>query len=519
MNDNTKQFRRNCARQCPAAMSIRNASGFGRTLAKASASKSKSGRAASCPAEPDSPAQANGGRPMPRRSFLRGAGLGLAALGLKGQISPALKDRLLPNSNSTIPLHLAAKPAPLLPANDAFLEELSRRAFRYFWENADARTGLVRDRALARGASAGLDLASIAATGFGLTALAIAAARGWVPRPLAEQRALATLEFFAADARHQRGWFYHYYDMAGGRPAPGSEVSSMDTALLLAGMLSAGAAFPAQPRLAQLAEAVYRRVDFRWMLAGDPHRLSMGWLSGSGFLAARWDSYCEETLLYLLAIGSESHPIPAEAWQAIDRPWVEFAGFRYVAGAAPLFIHQYSHAWVDYRHRRDTRGERLNYFANSIAATRAQRAWCATLGRRFRDYGSQTWGITASESRDGYVAWGGPPAGPVSEAAIDGTIVPCAAAGSLMFTPRLCLRDMSHMLHAWGPRLPLIWGRYGFCDAFNPLTGWASPYVLGINQGITLLSAENFRSGRPWQWFMHHPAPRRAMARVGLNLV
>ncbi len=442
---------------------------------------------------------------LPRRGFLAGAGLGLAGLGLARRIPK------LPAGNAHATAIRPPVP-PLLPADDAFLEALSRRACRYFWEQSDARTGLVRDRAWSDGGHAGLELASIAATGFGMTALAIGAARGWLPRPAAAARVRAGLEFFAGEAQGEHGWFYHYYDLASGRPAPGSEVSSMDTALLLAGMLAAAAAFAGQPRIAELAHAIYRRVDFRWMLAGRPHLLAMGWTPARGFLPARWDRYCEETLLYLLAIGAERDPIPAAAWQAIARPWVEYGPFRYVAGAKPLFIHQYSHAWVDYRGRRERGGARLNYFENSIAATRAHRAFCAVLGRRFADYGGQAWGITASESRSGYVAWGGPPA----DAAIDGTIVPCAAAGSIMFAPRLCLRDLRHMLAAWRPQMPQIWGRYGFCDAFNPLTGWTSPYVLGINQGITLLSAENFRGARVWQWFMRHPAPRRAMARVGL---
>lgn len=420
------------------------------------------------------------------------------------------------DKNSTSAAASAFSSPALQPADDAFLDQLSRRACRYFWEQADAHSGLICDRAhLARPGSL-IPISSIAVTGFGLTALPIAAARGWLDPRQARRRALAALEFFARDAAHQQGWFYHFYDMPSGRPAPGSEVSSMDTALLLCGMLSAAAAFPDLPRLRQLAQMIYDRVNFRWMLNGSSELLSMGWHPESGFLAARWNSYCEQTVLYLLAIGAERNPLPARSWYAFQRPWREYAGYRYVAGASPLFIHQYSHAWADYRGRRERHDQRLNYFENSIAATRAQRAYCAALARRFTDYGPRSWGITASESRHGYIAWGGPAFSDSYNYSLDGTLVPCAAAGSLMFTPRLCLADLRHMLRAWHSSMPAIWGRYGFCDAFNPLTGWVSEDVLGINQGISLLSAENFRSGGVWRWFMRHPAPRRAMQKIGL---
>jgi hypothetical protein len=395
--------------------------------------------------------------------------------------------------------------------DDAFLGELSRRAFRYFWEQADPNTGLIRDRAPADGRRPGPAISSIAATGFGLTALPIAAERGWIAPRQARARAIATLEFFARAAAHEHGWFYHFLDLPSGRPARGSEVSSVDTALLLAGILTVGQAFSDDSHIAGLARAIYDRVDFRWMLAGDARLLSFGWRPGSGFLPQAWDTYCEQTILYLLAIGSRSSAIPADSWQAIRRPWVEAGGFRYVAGAKPLFIHQYSHAWVDYRGLRDSGGERLNYFENSMRATQAHRAFCTQLSKRYADYGPDDWGITASDSPEGYIAWGGPPV----DSAIDGTVVPCAAAGSLMFMPEICIADLRAMVarHESDPR---VWGPYGLADAFNPLTGWASSWVLGIDQGITLLSAENARSTRVWDWFMRNPEPRRAMQLAGL---
>ncbi len=399
------------------------------------------------------------------------------------------------------------------------LDTIARRACRYFWEQGAPHTGLVRDRArLDRQPDNAhhRDVASIAATGFGLTGLAIAAARGWLPVHAARERARRTLRFLLHHAPQEQGWFYHFLNLHSGRRAWQSEVSSIDTALLMAGVLTVGEAWE-DGELRELAAALYRRMNFSWMLAGDRYLLSHGWTPEKGFIPYRWDNYSEASILYLLAIGSPASPIPAGAWYAWKRTWVNYAGFRYIAGATPLFIHQYSQAWVDLRGRRESMGDRIDYFENSQTATRAQRMFCMRLHPRFRDYGPRAWGLTAAESAHGYVAWGGPP---VDHQPLrpfpDGTLVPCAPAGSLMFLPQECLECLQHLYRKYG-REPGIWGAYGFCDAFNPLTGWRSPHVLGIDQGISLLSAANARDGLVWKWFMRLEAMHKALERVGLN--
>ena len=403
--------------------------------------------------------------------------------------------------------------------NVTFLDQIARRACRYFWEQADPHTGLVRDRArLDRRPDNAhhRDVASIAATGFGLTGLAIAADRGWLPVQAARQRARRTLRFLLHHAPQEQGWFYHFLNLHTGRRAWQSEVSSIDTALLMAGVLTVGEAWDDR-ELRQLAATLYRRMNFPWMLAGDRYLLSHGWTPEKGFIPYRWNNYSEASILYFLAIGSPSFPIPAGAWYAWKRSWVNYAGFRYIAGAAPLFIHQYSQAWMDLRGRRETMGDRIDYFENSQIATRAQRMFCMRLHARFRDYGPRAWGLTASESAHGYVAWGGPPVGhhPLQPFP-DGTLVPCAPAGSLMFLPRECLECLENLYQKYG-RETGIWGVYGFCDAFNPLTGWRSPHVLGIDQGISLLSAANARDGMVWRWFMRQDTMQNALNRTGLN--
>jgi hypothetical protein len=353
------------------------------------------------------------------------------------------------------------------------------------------------------------NVASIAATGFGLTSLCIADKRGWIDHRQAQELTRNTLRFFANEAFHQRGWFYHWLDSKTGARRWQSEVSSIDTALLLAGILTAREYYRYDPEIVRLATQIYRRVDFRWMLNGHPLLLSHGWKPETGFLKPRWDTYSEDTILYLLAIGSPTHPIAPASWYALWKDRYRYEGFAYFTTiGVPLFMHQYAHAWIDYRNQREPKGDRIDYFENSINATLAHRKFCINLAHDFPGYEPNVWGITASDSAKGYLAWGGPPRDP----AIDGTVVPSAAGGSLMFTPDVSVAALRAMHDKYGDR---IYGKYGFVDAFNPNTGWTDTDVIGINVGIILLSAENLRTGNVWRWFMRNPEIPRAMNRVG----
>ena len=411
-----------------------------------------------------------------------------------------------------LPSFLTAQRGATLPRDaDQFLEELSERTFMFFWEQADLSTGIIRDRSRADGVPterAG-HIGSIAAVGFGLTGMCVAAERRWLPRDQLIARVRTTLRFFAEKMEHERGWFFHFINLRTGAREWQSELSSIDTALLLAGALTVRRCFAGDPDVVRLATVVYERVDFQWMLAGDT-RLAHGWKPESGFLKPRWDHYCELMILYLLAIGSPTHPIPAESWRAWTRPIMKFQDYTYVSAADPLFVHQYSHAWVDFRGRRDREGG-TDWFENSVAATRAHKAFCLSLSSEFPGYTDNVWGITASDSQKGYVAWGGPP----RHKAIDGSVVPAAAAGSLMFTPDITVPALREMHDKVGSR---IFGRYGFVDAFHPTSGWVNPDVIGIDLGITLLSAENLRTGRVWTWFMANPEMPAALDRAGVTV-
>src|SRR5947209_6799756 len=233
--------------------------------------------------------------------------------------------------------------------DEAFIEDLSYRAFLYFIEHADAHTGLVLDRALASGEAhpanhPSHNITSSAATGFGLTALCVGAERGWIVRDEARSRVLVTLHFFAERASQEHGWFLHWMDAATGERRWNSEYSSIDTAMLLAGVLTAREYFRDDAEVVRLATEIYERADFKWMLDGDSLLLSHGWRPETGFIKSRWNTYSEHLILQLLAIGSPTHPIAPRAWRAWSRRRITYAGYIYMSDG-PLFTQQYTQGW------------------------------------------------------------------------------------------------------------------------------------------------------------------------------
>lgn len=346
-------------------------------------------------------------------------------------------------------------------------------------------------------------VASIAATGFGLTALCIGQQRGYVSLADARERVLTALRFFWKKMPHHRGFFYHWVNVKTGDRTWDSELSSIDTAMLLCGILTCRQHFR-HAEITRLAHQIFNRVEWTW-LSEDTTLLPHGWSPEVGFLPYRWDYYSELMMMYLLGMGSSTHPLPVDAWNAWKRITFEYDGLRYIGSYAPLFVHQYSQAWFDFRGQRD---KYADYFRNSAVATEAHRRFCLELSKQFPDYSEDLWGITASDSANGYVVWGGPPQmGP-----IDGTVVPSAPGGSLPFLPKETLRVLKNMKNRYGDR---CWSRYGFVNAFNPLTNWYDTDVVGIDTGITMLMAENLRTGFVWNTFMKNQEAQLALQRAG----
>jgi hypothetical protein len=392
----------------------------------------------------------------------------------------------------------------LSPGDDTFLEQLENASFQFFWEQCNPKTGIVKDRCNVRGSDNGV-LGSIAATGFGLTALCIGEKRGYVSYSQARDRALTALRFLWKKMPHERGFYYHWANVSTGERLWQSEVSSVDTSILLCGILTCRQYFE-HSEISQLAHEIFNRVDWNW-LSEDTRILPHGWTPEGGFLQYRWDSYSEMMMMYLLGLGSSSHALPPLAWDAWKRSMFEFDGIHYIGSYAPLFVHQYSQAWFDFRGKRD---KYADYFQNSILATDAHRRFCLSLSKKFPDYSDNLWGITASDSEHGYEVWGGPP----STGPIDGTVVPCASAGSLPFLPGPVMRVLRTIQYRYGAG---TWSRYGFVDAFNPLNNWYDSDIVGIDAGISMVMAENARTAFVWDTFMKNPEAQRGMDRAGFK--
>jgi hypothetical protein len=448
------------------------------------------------------------------------------------------------NNSSTTTI---AGPVPDYRA-DPFLDTLESRTFRWFWETTNPRNGLVPDRWPTKSFS------SVAAIGFGLTAYVIGAERGYVSRADAVARVRTTLDFLyhapqSADPTNvtgYKGFFYHFLDMDTGYRFQQVELSTIDTSLLLAGVLVCREYFanadPNETAIRALADSIYARVDWQWAVNNTPY-VSMGWHPEKGFIPADWRGYDEGMILYVLAFGSPTHPISPAAWSAWTSgyDWREFYGQPHV-NFAPLFGHQYSHLWIDFRGIQDAymRGRGIDYFENSRRATLAQRAYAMANPGKFRDYGANIWGLTASDGpidttitidgvQRGFQTYSARGAA-ANEIRDDGTIAPTAAGGSIAFTPELSVPALKAMRTKYGDPL---FGQYGFIDAFNPTyhearlraqmgkvvdgVGWFDTDYLGIDQGPIIGMIENYRTGLIWRLMRQSPYIRLGLQRAGFT--
>lgn len=432
-----------------------------------------------------------------RRSALQTLG-SLGSLALLGGTGCAQ----FPTQGATYPLdrfHPSADDTTLLI-------DLERSATRFFMEAAHPQTGLVMDRKLADGQPDSRTIGSIAATGFGLSVLCLAHERKHAPPAELESQVERTLAWLTEHQPHHRGFFFHFFHWATGERIWKCELSSIDSSILFCGAIHARNHFQSNPRIQKYASALLDRIDWNWFLDGQS-TVSMGWKPEDGFLKSHWDHYCELMMIYLIGMSTGTTRLPPHTWSAWSRPERVHEGERFIWSPAPLFAHQFSHAWFDFRHRKDGS---TDWFENSIAATRAHLAWTRRNRTRFPKWNDSMWGVSSSDSEKGYVGWGGPPdSGP-----LDGTLVPCASAGSLPFLPTECLRTLHAQRHQHDVQ---IWKRYGFVDAWNPHTGWVNPDVIGIDVGITALMAANTRDQFVWRSMMRDPAVKRGFEQAGMG--
>ena len=425
---------------------------------------------------------------------------------------------------------------------DAALHKLQCDTFDYFLHETNPANGLVIDKTAPNWP------ASIAATGLALACYPVSVERGFMSRAAAVERTLTTLRFFwnsphgpEPDATGYQGFYYHFLDMHSGRRAWQCELSTVDSTFLLAGALAAAAYFGAdshdETELRTLADSLYRRADWQWAQNGGA-TVTHGWKPESGFLPYRWEGYDEALLLYVLGLGSPTHPLPATSYAAWASTYVwrhggELGGGQDHLYAGPLFTHQLSHIWIDFRGIQDAfmREKGIDYFENSRRATYAQQRYAIDNPRNFESYGDHCWGITASEGPGpatlkvgnverqffDYVARG------IPDGPDDGTLAPWAVVASLPFAPEIVLPTLDYCIYQ--AKLTEF-NAYGFKASFNPshpgepgnpYGWWVSPWHFGLNQGPIVLMIENHRSGLLWQLMRACPYIAGGLHRAGFT--
>jgi hypothetical protein len=433
---------------------------------------------------------------------------------------------------------------PNYPGNDLpekfSLDDLQYRTFRYFWDLSDPNTGMVPDRWPTESFS------SIAATGFGLASYIVGAERKYITRAEAAQRVLTTLTFLrqlpqgdqASNIGGYNGFFYHFIDMKTGMRFREVELSSIDTGLLMAGILACMVYFDGQDEteinIRIMSDKLYRRVNWEWFLNGKDI-LSMGWHPESGFLNSYWYGYNEAMVLIIMAMGSPTHPVPPSCWRAWTSKyrWAKWKGHEHV-NFGPLFGHQYSHMFIDFKGIQDEymEAKKIDYFENSRRATLSQQVYCTENPGKFKDYSSTIWGLTAcdgpgyakqpfngkTQAFDGYSARGTAADYKVD----DGTLAPTAVGGSVPFAPEICIPALEAMYNKYGSKL---YQEFGFKDAFNPSytfgpgneNGWFDVDYLGIDQGPILIMIENYRTGLIWNLMKRNPYIVEGLKKAGFT--
>lgn len=426
-----------------------------------------------------------------------------------------------------------------LPAEFS-LDDLQLRTFNYFWELAEPDNGQIPDRYPKE------TFSSIAATGFGLAVYVVGVENGFISRSQAAERVLKTLRFFYAMKQGPeqegnggyKGLFYHFLNMQKGTRFKDVELSTIDTGLLMAGVLCCQTYFDdnneTEQEIRDLADQLFRRVEWDWAMNGD-ELMSMGWRPEKGFISSQWSGYNEAMILLIMAMGSPTHPIPETSWEAwtASYHWASWYGYEHV-NFGPLFGHQYSHMFIDFRGIQDEymRAKGIDYFENSKRAAYAQQAYAIENPGNFKGYSSEIWGLTACDGpANEKNTWNGKEVqfrtyaarGTAADYHVDdGTIAPTAAGGSIPFAPEICIPALEAMFAQYGES---IYREYGFKDAFNPTftwgagneTGWVDPDYIGIDQGPIVIMIENHRSELIWNIMKKNPYILDGLRKAGFS--
>ena len=395
---------------------------------------------------------------------------------------------------------------------EKLLEKELKASYRFFIKeaNVDLKSegyGLIKDKNMYAD-----EIASIASVGYGLAALAIGCNRNWISYPEAYKRVSKTLDTFLNVVEGKNGFFYHFVNMNTGKREWDCEISIIDTAIFICGAILVGEFF--QGRIKQKAEELYRRVNWEWYRNKENNYFYMGYNPERGFWG-HWDMYAEQLMLYVLGVASPTYPISKTMYDDMKKETSTYEGIEDIiyTYCGTLFTYQFSHAWIDFRDRKDENG--IDWFENSKKATIANRRYCIKNKDRFKTFGENSWGLTACLGPSGYSGgYGAMPALADLEQQNDGTVSPCGAVGSIVFTPELSMKALENFYNHY----PKLWGKYGFIDGYNLENGkWYSKEVIGIDKGISMIMIENYLSQFIWRQFMKNEYVQKGLEMLNIS--
>lgn len=367
--------------------------------------------------------------------------------------------------------------------------------------------GLIRDKTYIH-----TDIASIASVGYGLAALVIGVKHKWIKYKKAYERASRTLNTFIENVEGKNGFYYHFVNMETGKRAWNCEISIIDTAIFMCGAITAGEYFGGE--IKKKAEVLYKKVNWKWYRNNDNNYFYMGYKPEQGFWG-HWDMYAEQLMLYVLGVASPTFPIDKSMYDNFIKLHTDYKDIEDIiySYTGNLFTYQFSHAWINFMNIKASDG--IDWFENSVKATKANRQYCIDNKKEFKTYGEDSWGLTACVGQKGYMGFGAEPCEINLMTVNDGTIAPCGAIGSIIFTPKETLKSIEYYYN----EIPKLWGKYGFKDGYN-LEGsrpWISKEYIGIDKGIEVLMIENYLNGTIWNYFMKNRYVKQGLEKLGFR--
>ena len=390
-------------------------------------------------------------------------------------------------------------------------EKLLLKELKYsvnFFLKESSSKGLIKDKTVFAD-----DIASIASVGYGLASLVIAVERKWLDYDIAHKKTEIILDTFLKDVEGKKGFFYHFVNMETGKREWNSELSIIDTAIFICGALLAGEYF--RGAIKEKAERLYKNINWNWYVDKEKNYFYMGYKPEQGFWG-HWDMYAEQLMMYILGVASPTYPVSKELYNNFKRPISNYEDIENIifSYGGSLFTYQYSHAWIDFRRLIDKDG--INWFINSTKATKANRLYCIRNKERFKTFNENSWGLTACVGPKGYSGgYGAMPCYSDLSKENDGTVAPCGAIGSIVFTPEESIRAIEYYYNKY----PALWGKYGLKDAYNleNKNKWFAKEYIGIDKGIEILMIENYLTGLIWKYMMKNKYITRGLKILEIN--